>query len=150
MLKTPTKAPNASAPTRARIERVPAGYRIQLTAKRRRTKATHTQKINSSRCLRVRGWPPDAVMGTITPIEKTELASGQSSHIVIAKTTSQTATVNRKLLAPMRSKSWFVSTVEEIGCLSTLSPIAELIAQRVVQGTPRHRLCYHLEIRIVE
>jgi hypothetical protein len=119
MLKTPTKTPNASAPSRARIERVEAGYRIQLTAKRRRTKAKHTQKINSSRCLRVRGWPADTVMGTITPIEKTEPASGQSSQIVIAKTTSQTATANRKLLAPIRSKSWFVSTVEEVGCLYT-------------------------------
>jgi hypothetical protein len=92
MLKTPTNTPNASAPNRARIERVEAGYRIQLTAKRRRTKAKHTEKINSSRCLRVRGGPDDTVVGTITPIEKTELASGQSSQIVIAKTTSQTAT----------------------------------------------------------
>ena len=118
MLKTPTKTPNANAPNRARIERDEAGYRIQLTAKRRRTKAKHTQKINSSRCLCV-SWTADTVMGTITPIEKTELASGQSSQIVIAKTTSQTATAKRKLLAPIRSKSWFVSTVEEVGCLYT-------------------------------
>jgi hypothetical protein len=105
MLRTPTNTPSASAPNRARVERAKAGYSNQLTANRRTTKAKHTQKISSSRCLRVRVGPADRVIGAITAIEKTELARGQSSQTVIAKATSQTATANRKLLAPIRSKS---------------------------------------------
>jgi hypothetical protein len=90
-----------------------------ITEKVRTTTVNATPKTRTNLSLVVRGIEPaEMVMGAIHTMRNIPGKSGHPNRVIIAKTTSQRATVNRTLFAAIRRKS-FVLCIPELVSLYT-------------------------------